>query len=72
MEYMNYYNLCRENAEKGLYFLMNFLESHNDLIYTREENENIISIDIETWDKENYNSEFLMCCEFDKFGDFIE
>ena len=69
--FMNYYDLLIAEARKGLHSLISFLETHNDLMWTTDESDNIISIDIETWDNDTYNSEFLMCCEFNKLGEFI-
>ena len=63
---MNYYDLLEEKAKLGFDELLAYLQTDKNLLWTIEFNDNdhTTSIEIETWDEENYNSEFLTSFEF--------
>lgn len=66
---MNYYDLIEEKARLGLDKFKYELE-HNPifkgLLWTEvKEDEDTIEIQIETWNSETLNSEFLCSAEFD-------
>lgn len=70
---MNYYDLLDEKAKLGYDELLAYLQTDKNLLWTIEFNDNdhTTSIEIETWDEENYNSEFLTSYEFDENGKLI-
>lgn len=75
-DFMNYYELLDEKAKLGLDNFKYELENNplfSGLLWT-ELNEIIgvaTEIVIETFDKENYNTEFLTSYEFDENGKLI-
>jgi len=73
---MNYYELLDENAKLGLEKFKYALETNSifdGLLWTViDVNENgVTEIVIETFDKENYDTEFLTSYEFDENGKLI-
>ena len=72
---MNYYDLLEEKAKLGFDELLAYLQTDKNLLWTIEFNDNdhTTSIEIETWDEENYNSEFLTSFEFNsKSGKLLD
>ena len=72
---MNYYDLLEEKAKLGFDELLAYLQTDKNLLCTIEFNDNdhTTSIEIETWDEENYNSEFLTSFEFNnKTGKLLD
>lgn len=73
---MNYYELLEEKAKLGLDKFKYELETNSifdGLLWTViDVNENgVTEIVIETFDKENYNTEYLTSYEFDENGKLI-
>lgn len=64
---MNYYELLEEKAKLGLDELLEYIKTDRNLLFTLTTNdtEDVISIEIEAWDGDTYNSEFLCSYEFD-------
>lgn len=71
---MNYYNLLEEKAKLGFDELLAYLQTDRNLLWTIkiDDEEHITEVEIETWDEENYNSEFLTSFEFDSSGKMID
>ena len=70
---MNYYEILEEKAKLGFDELKNYLQTDKNLIWTIvDETDDTMTVEIETWDDEYYNTEFLMSCEFDADGNFIQ
>ena len=71
---MNYYKLLNEKAELGFDELLAYLQTDKNLLWTIEfdDYEHTTEVEIETWDEENYNSEFLTSFEFDQSGKMIQ
>lgn len=63
---MNYYELLNEKAKLGLDELLEYVKSDRNLLFTltTDDVKDIILIEIEAWDGDNYNSEFLCSYEF--------
>lgn len=75
---MTYYNECMINAEKGLDYLIRYLDNQSNLIYTREiekgcgkYGDDLTCIEVEILD-ENEGTNFIRSFEFDDKGKFIE
>ena len=70
---MNYYNLLEEKAKLGFDELIAYLQTDRNLLWTIkiDDEDHITEVEIETWDEENYNSEFLTSFEFDENGKLI-
>lgn len=70
---MNYYDLLNEKAKLGFDELLAYLQTDKNLLWTIEidDDDHTTSIEIETWDEENYNSEFLTSFEFNSSGKMI-
>ena len=72
---MNYYNLLEEKAKLGFDELLAYLQTDKNLLWTIkiDDEEHITEVEIETWDEENYNSEFLTSFEFNnKTGKLLD
>ena len=71
---MNYYDLLNEKAKLGFDELLAYLQTDKNLLWTIEfdDYEHTTEVEIETWDEENYNSEFLTSFEFDQSGKMIK
>ena len=70
---MNYYELLNEKAKLGFDELLAYLKTDKNLLWTVEvdDDEHTTEVEIETWDGEYYNSEFLTSYEFDENGKLI-
>ena len=73
---MNYYELLDEKAKLGLDKFKYELENNplfSGLLWTIKPNdeEHTTEVEIETWDGEYYNTEFLTSYEFDENGKLI-
>jgi len=70
---MNYYELLNEKAKLGFDELLAYLQTDKNLLWTIEidDYEHTTEVEIETWDEENYNSEFLTSFEFNSSGKMI-
>ena len=70
---MNYYNLLEEKAKLGFDELIAHLQTDRNLLWTIKPNdeEHTTEVEIETWDGEYYNTEFLTSYEFDENGKLI-
>lgn len=70
---MNYYELLNEKAQLGFDELLAYLQTDKNLLWTIEidDYEHTTEVEIETWDEENYNSEYLTSFEFDQSGKMI-
>lgn len=64
---MNYYDLLEKKAKLGFDELLAYLQTDKNLLWTIkiDDEERTTEVEIETWDGENYNSEYLMSFEFD-------
>lgn len=73
MIFMNYYELLEEKAKLGFDELLAYLQTDKNLLWTIEidDDDHTTSIEIETWDNDTYNSEYLMSFEFDQSGKMI-
>ena len=71
---MNYYELLNEKAKLGFDELLAYLQTDKNLLWTIEidDYEHTTEVEIETWDEENYNSEYLTSFEFDQSGKMIK
>ena len=71
---MNYYDLLNEKAKLGFDELLAYLQTDKNLLWTIEfdDYDHTTEVEIETWDEENYNSEFLTSFEFDQSGKMIK
>lgn len=71
---MNYYELLNEKAQLGFDELLAYLQTDKNLLWTIEidDYEHTTEVEIETWDEENYNSEYLTSFEFNSSGKMIE
>lgn len=71
---MNYYELLNEKANLGFDELLAYLQTDKNLLWTIEidDYEHTTEVEIETWDEENYNSEYLTSFEFDPSGKMIK
>lgn len=71
---MNYYELLNEKAKLGFDELLTYLQTDKNLLWTIEidDYEHTTEVEIETWDEENYNSEYLTSFEFDSSGKMIK
>lgn len=71
---MNYYELLNEKAELGFDELLAYLQTDKNLLWTIEidDYEHTTEVEIETWDEENYNSEYLTSFEFNQSGKMIK
>ena len=71
---MNYYDLLNEKAQLGFDELLAYLQTDKNLLWTIEidDYEHTTEVEIETWDEENYNSEFLTSFEFNSSGKMIK
>ena len=71
---MNYYDLLNEKAKLGFDELLAYLQTDKNLLWTIEfdDCEHTTEVEIETWDEENYNSEYLTSFEFDQSGKMIK
>lgn len=71
---MNYYELLEEKAKLGFDELLAYLQTDKNLLWTIEfdDYEHTTEVEIETWDEENYNSEYLTSFEFDQSGKMIK
>ena len=71
---MNYYELLNEKANLGFDELLAYLQTDKNLLWTIEidDYEHTTEVEIETWDEENYNSEFLTSFEFNSSGKMIK
>lgn len=66
---MNYYELLEEKAKLGMDTLIDYLKQDRNLIWTIiDTDEDEIEIQIETWDNDNYNTEFLCSYEFNSIS----
>ena len=73
MNYMDLYNACECNAKKGLEELKKFVYETNDLLLTENNNNEIITIDVEYFiDNDCVLTDYLGCWEFDDKGRYIE
>ena len=74
MIFMNYYELLNEKAKLGFDELLAYLQTDKNLLWTIEidDYEHTTEVEIETWDEENYNSEYLTSFEFDQSGKMIK
>ena len=70
---MNYYDLLNEKAKLGFDELLAYLQTDKNLLWTIEidDDEHTTEVEIETWDEENYNSEYLTSFEFNSSGKMI-
>ena len=70
---MNYYELLEEKAKLGFDELLAYLQTDKNLLWTIEidDDDHTTSIEIETWDGEYYNTEYLMSFDFDSSGKMI-
>lgn len=70
---MNYYELLDEKAKLGYDELIAYLQTDRNLLWTIKPNdeERTTEVEIETWDGEYYNTEFLTSYEFDENGKLI-
>ena len=70
---MNYYDLLDEKAKLGFDELIVYLQTDRNLLWTIKPNdeEHTTEVEIETWDEEYYNTEFLTSYEFDENGKLI-
>ena len=70
---MNYYDLLEEKAKLGYDELIAYLQTDRNLLWTIKPNdeEHTTEVEIETWDGEYYNTEFLTSYEFDENGKLI-
>ena len=70
---MNYYDLLEEKAKLGYDELIAYLQTDKNLLWTIKPNdeERTTEVEIETWDGEYYNTEFLTSYEFDENGKLI-
>ena len=70
---MNYYELLEEKAKLGFDELLAYLQTDKNLLWTIEidDDDHTTSIEIETWDNDTYNSEYLMSFDFDSSGKMI-
>ena len=70
---MNYYDLLEKKAKLGFNELIAYLQTDRNLLWTikLDDEEHTTEVEIETWDEENYNSEFLTSFEFDENGKLI-
>lgn len=70
---MNYYDLLDEKAKLGFDELIAYLQTDRNLLWTIKPNdeEHTTEVEIETWDGEYYNTEFLTSYEFDENGKLI-
>ena len=70
---MNYYELLNEKAKLGFDELLAYLQTDKNLLWTIEfdDYDHTTEVEIETWDEENYNSEFLTSFEFNSSGKMI-
>ena len=70
---MNYYDLLEKKAKLGFDELIAYLQTDRNLLWTikLDDEEHTTEVEIETWDEENYNSEYLMSFEFDENGKLI-
>lgn len=71
---MNYYELLNEKAKLGFDELLAYLQTDKNLLWTIEfdDYDHTTEVEIETWDEENYNSEYLTSFEFDQSGKMIK
>lgn len=71
---MNYYDLLNEKAQLGFDELLAYLQTDKNLLWTIEfdDYEHTTEVEIETWDEENYNSEYLTSFEFNSSGKMIK
>lgn len=71
---MNYYELLNEKAQLGFDELLAYLQTDKNLLWTIEfdDYDHTTEVEIETWDEENYNSEYLTSFEFDQSGKMIK
>ncbi len=73
---MNYYELLDKWAKAGLNNFKHELETNpisNGLLWTiMDETDEMTTIDIETWDEETLDAEFLTRYEFDNNGNVID
>jgi len=71
---MNYYDLLNEKAKLGFDELLAYLQTDKNLLWTIEfdDYDHTTEVEIETWDEENYNSEFLTSFEFNSSGKMIK
>ena len=71
---MNYYDLLNEKAKLGFDELLAYLQTDKNLLWTIEfdDYDHTTEVEIETWDEENYNSEYLMSFEFNSSGKMIK
>jgi len=71
---MNYYDLLNEKAKLGFDELLAYLQTDKNLLWTIEfdDYDHTTEVEIETWDEENYNSEYLTSFEFDQSGKMIK
>ena len=74
MNFMNYYDLLNEKAKLGFDELLAYLQTDKNLLWTIEfdDYDHTTEVEIETWDEENYNSEYLTSFEFDQSGKMIK
>ena len=70
---MNYYDLLDEKAKLGFDELIAYLQTDRNLLWTIKPNgeEHTTEVEIETWDGEYYNTEFLTSYEFNENGKLI-
>ena len=70
---MNYYDLLNEKAKLGFDELLAYLQTDKNLLWTIEidDDEHTTEVEIETWDNDTYNSEFLTSFEFNSSGKMI-
>ena len=66
-------NICEEKAKEGIEVLKEYINGTKDLLYTEEENDGIISIEIECFCNDDCGlTDFVGCWEFDENGELIE
>ena len=70
---INYYELLEEKAKLGFDELLAYLHTDRNLLFTLTTNddEDTTLIEIEAWDGDTYNSEFLCSYEFDNNGKLL-
>ena len=73
MSFLYYYELLNDIAKFGFDVVLAYLKTDKNLLWTVEvdDDEHTTEVEIETWDGEYYNSEFLTSYEFDENGKLI-
>lgn len=68
---MDYYDILRKKAKKGLKAVLDYIDNNNDLIYDKKEVDDVIEVYIESR-IEKYEWDYLMGMEFNLEGEFLQ